>query len=179
MLRLTGDEIARQALQQIVAAEPTWTAFNLRLRIYCSGFPAPDAGTGGDAPWGDLAGQAKFGPDVEWVDAIDYDVDPQRAPSFYAGIRSYWPGVLEGAPQPGYAGSGSKIARPGGSTTDFLLQTEKDHNVAGLINLFGILVGAPGHDRQRFLPQSLRLPRRLPQARPHPMLESATTGEST
>jgi L-2-hydroxyglutarate oxidase LhgO len=86
----------------------------------------------------DLAGQAKFGPDVEWVDAIDYDVDPRRASSFYAAIRTYWPDLPEGSLQPGYAGVRPKIARPGGSTTDFLLQTEKDHGVAGLINLFGI-----------------------------------------
>jgi hypothetical protein len=59
----------------------------------------------------DLAGQAKFGPDVEWVDAIDYGVDPLRAPSFYA-VRTYWPGLPEGALQPGYAGVRPKIARP-------------------------------------------------------------------
>jgi L-2-hydroxyglutarate oxidase LhgO len=86
----------------------------------------------------DLAGQAKFGPDVEWVDTIDCRVDPRRAPSFYAAIRTYWPDLPEGALQPGYAGIRPKIARPGGSNTDFLLQTEKDHGVAGLINLFGI-----------------------------------------
>jgi L-2-hydroxyglutarate oxidase LhgO len=86
----------------------------------------------------DLAGQAKFGPDVEWIDAIDSDVDPERAASFYAAIRTYWPDLPEGALQPGYAGVRPKIARPGGSTTDFLLQTEEDHGVAGLINLFGI-----------------------------------------
>ena len=86
----------------------------------------------------DLAGQAKFGPDVEWVNAIDYAVDPKRAESFYAAIRTYWPRLPDGALQPGYAGVRPKIARPGGSTTDFLIQTEKDHGVAGLINLFGI-----------------------------------------
>jgi L-2-hydroxyglutarate oxidase LhgO len=86
----------------------------------------------------DLAGEARFGPDVEWVDAIDYDVDPARAASFYAAIRTYWPDLPDGALQPGYAGVRPKIARPGGSNTDFLLQTEKEHGVAGLINLFGI-----------------------------------------
>jgi L-2-hydroxyglutarate oxidase LhgO len=86
----------------------------------------------------DLAGQAKFGPDVEWVDAIDYDVDPRRAESFYAAIRTYWPDLPDGSLQPGYAGIRPKIARPGGSNTDFLIQTEKDHGIAGLINLFGI-----------------------------------------
>jgi L-2-hydroxyglutarate oxidase LhgO len=101
-------------------------------------YPMPTPGGLGVHLTLDLAGQAKFGPDVEWVDAIDYGVDPQRAPSFYAAIRTYWPGLPEGALQPGYAGIRPKIARPGGSTTDFLLQTENDHGVAGLINLFGI-----------------------------------------
>ena len=101
-------------------------------------YPMPTPGGLGVHLTLDLAGQAKFGPDVEWVDAIDYDVDPRRAPSFYAAIRTYWPGLPDGALQPGYAGVRPKIARPGGSTTDFLLQTEEDHGVAGLINLFGI-----------------------------------------
>ena len=101
-------------------------------------YPMPTPGGLGVHLTLDLAGQAKFGPDVEWVDAIDYDVDPGRAASFYAAIRTYWPDLPEGALQPGYAGIRPKIARPGGSTTDFLLQTEKDHGIAGLINLFGI-----------------------------------------
>ena len=101
-------------------------------------YPMPTPGGLGVHLTLDLAGQAKFGPDVEWVDAIDYDVDPRRAASFYAAIRTYWPDLPDGALQPGYAGVRPKIERPGGSTTDFLIQTEKDHGVAGLINLFGI-----------------------------------------
>jgi L-2-hydroxyglutarate oxidase LhgO len=101
-------------------------------------YPMPTPGGLGVHLTLDLAAQAKFGPDVEWVDAIDYDVDPRRAESFYAAIRTYWPDLPDGALQPAYAGVRPKIARPGGSTTDFLLQTEQDHGVAGLINLFGI-----------------------------------------
>jgi L-2-hydroxyglutarate oxidase LhgO len=101
-------------------------------------YPMPTPGGLGVHLTLDLAGQARFGPDVEWVDAIDYDVDPERAVSFYAAIRTYWPDLPGGALQPAYAGVRPKIARPGGSTTDFLLQTEKDHGVKGLINLFGI-----------------------------------------
>jgi L-2-hydroxyglutarate oxidase LhgO len=101
-------------------------------------YPMPTPGGLGVHLTLDLGGQAKFGPDVEWVDAIDYEVDPRRAASFYPAIRTYWPDLPEGALQPGYAGIRPKIARPGGSTTDFLLQTEEDHGVAGLINLFGI-----------------------------------------
>jgi L-2-hydroxyglutarate oxidase LhgO len=101
-------------------------------------YPMPTPGGLGVHLTLDLAGQAKFGPDVEWVDALGYDVDPARAESFYAAIRTYWPGLADGALQPAYAGLRPKIARPGGSTTDFLIQTGKDHGVAGLINLFGI-----------------------------------------
>jgi len=101
-------------------------------------YPMPTPGGLGVHLTLDLAGEARFGPDVEWVDAVDYDVDPARAASFYAAIRTYWPDLPEGALQPGYAGVRPKIARPGGSNTDFLLQTEKEHGVAGLINLFGI-----------------------------------------
>jgi L-2-hydroxyglutarate oxidase LhgO len=101
-------------------------------------YPMPTPGGLGVHLTLDLAGQARFGPDVEWLDAIDYAVDPRRADSFYAAIRTYWPDLPDGALQPDYAGIRPKIARPGGSTTDFRVQTEKDHGVAGLINLFGI-----------------------------------------
>jgi L-2-hydroxyglutarate oxidase LhgO len=101
-------------------------------------YPMPTPGGLGVHLTLDLAGQAKFGPDVEWIDTINYDVDSRRAAAFYAAIRTYWPGLPENALQPAYAGVRPKIARPGGSTTDFLLQTEREHGVAGLINLFGI-----------------------------------------
>src|ERR1700677_883715 len=101
-------------------------------------YPMPTPGGLGVHLTLDLAGQARFGPDVEWADAIDYDVDPRRSESCYAAIRTYWPGLPDGALQPAYAGIRPKIARPGGSSTDFLIQTEDEHGVRGLINLFGI-----------------------------------------
>ena len=101
-------------------------------------YPMPAAGGLGVHLTLDLAGQARFGPDVEWIETIGYDVDPRRADSFYAAIRTYWPDLPDGALQPAYAGIRPKIARPGGSSTDFLIQTEDDHGVRGLVNLFGI-----------------------------------------
>ena len=101
-------------------------------------YPMPAAGGLGVHLTLDLEGQARFGPDIEWVDRIGYDVDPRRADSFYAAIRNYWPDLPDGALQPAYAGIRPKIARPGGPTADFLIQTERDHGVRGLINLFGV-----------------------------------------
>ena len=101
-------------------------------------YPMPAEGGLGVHLTHDLAGRARFGPDVEWIDAIDYAVDPKRAYGFYAAIRTYWPDLPDGALQPDYAGIRPKIARPGGSGTDFLIQTDAGHGIAGLINLFGI-----------------------------------------
>ena len=86
----------------------------------------------------DLGGQARFGPDVEWVDAINYDVDPQRAESFYAAIRAYWPALPEHALQPAYAGIRPKLSGPGEPAADFVIQGPAAHGVRGLVNLFGI-----------------------------------------
>ena len=86
----------------------------------------------------DLGGQAKFGPDVEWVQALDYNVDPQRANSFYSAIRAYWPGLPDGALQPAYAGIRPKLSGPGQAAADFMIQGKSAHGVPGLVNLFGI-----------------------------------------
>ncbi|MCP5420756.1 MAG: NAD(P)/FAD-dependent oxidoreductase [Gammaproteobacteria bacterium] len=86
----------------------------------------------------DLGGQARFGPDVEWVDGIDYRVDPRRADVFYPAIRRYWPDLADGELQPGYSGIRPKLQGPGQAAVDFLIQGPKVHGISGLINLFGI-----------------------------------------
>jgi L-2-hydroxyglutarate oxidase LhgO len=86
----------------------------------------------------DLGGQARFGPDVEWIDAIGYDVDPRRADGFYAAIREYWPGLADGRLAPGYSGIRPKIVGPGAPAADFVIAGPREHGVAGLVNLFGI-----------------------------------------
>ena len=86
----------------------------------------------------DLGGRARFGPDVEWVDRIDYTVDPSRAERFYAAIRRYWPGLPDGALEPDYAGIRPKISGKDEPAADFLVQGPRAHGVAGLVNLFGI-----------------------------------------
>ncbi|MGE0350314.1 NAD(P)/FAD-dependent oxidoreductase [Hydrogenophaga sp.] len=87
----------------------------------------------------DLGGQAKFGPDVQWVEkADDLLVDPARGEAFYAEVRRYWPGLPDDALQPGYAGMRPKISGPGEAAADFLIQGPAVHGIPGLINLFGI-----------------------------------------
>jgi len=75
---------------------------------------------------------------VEWVDHIDYGVDPARAASFYAAIRTYWPGLPDGALQPAYAGIRPKLQGPGDPVRDWLIQGEAEHGIPGLWNLLGI-----------------------------------------
>jgi L-2-hydroxyglutarate oxidase LhgO len=86
----------------------------------------------------DLAGQARFGPDVEWVEKLDYNVDPARAERFYSVIRNYWPDLPDGALHPGYAGIRPQLRHPGGPAVDFLIQGPEAHGVRGLVNLYGI-----------------------------------------
>ena len=85
-----------------------------------------------------LDGQVRFGPDVEWVNSVNYDVDPARAGQFYPAIRQYWPDLPDGALQAAYAGIRPKISGPGEPAADFEISTPDDHGIAGLINLFGI-----------------------------------------
>lgn len=101
-------------------------------------YPVPVPGGLGVHLTIDLAGQARFGPDVEWVETLDYRVDPARADSFYAAVRRYWPALQDGQIQPGYAGIRPKIVPKGAPAQDFVVQGPQSHGVAGLINLFGI-----------------------------------------
>ena len=101
-------------------------------------YPVPEPGGLGVHVTLDLGGRARFGPDVQWVDRIDYTVDPQRAERFYAAIRRYWPGLPDGALEPGYAGIRPKISGKDAPAADFLVQGPRAHGVLGLVNLFGI-----------------------------------------
>ncbi len=101
-------------------------------------YPVPEPGGLGVHVTLDLAGQARFGPDVEWVERITYDVDPRRAERFYAAIRRYWPALPDGALAPGYSGIRPKTAGPGEPAADFEIQGPARHGVTGLVHLFGI-----------------------------------------
>jgi len=101
-------------------------------------YPVPEPGGLGVHLTLDMAGQARFGPDVEWVDRIDYAVDPTRAARFYPAIRKYWPTLPDGALMPSYSGIRPKIVPPTVARQDFVMQGPREHGVSGLINLFGI-----------------------------------------
>lgn len=101
-------------------------------------YPVPQPGGLGVHLTLDLAGQARFGPDVQWIDGIDYTVDPRRADAFYAEVRRYWPALPDGGLQPGYAGIRPKIGGPQRPNEDFRVDGPEVHGVPGLVNLFGI-----------------------------------------
>jgi L-2-hydroxyglutarate oxidase LhgO len=101
-------------------------------------YPVPEPGGLGVHVTLDLGGRARFGPDVEWTDRIEYTVDPRRVERFYAAIRRYWPDLPDGALEPDYAGIRPKISGRDAPAADFLVQGSREHGVSGLVHLFGI-----------------------------------------
>lgn len=101
-------------------------------------YPVPIPGGLGTHLTLDLSGQARFGPDVEWISAVDFSVDPARAEGFYAAIRRYWPTLPDDCLVPAYAGIRPKIVPPEVAKQDFQILGPQAHGVKGLIQLFGI-----------------------------------------
>ena len=101
-------------------------------------YPVPEKAGLGVHVTVDLGGQIRFGPDVEWIDGLNCDVDPARADDFYSAVRAYYPDLPDGAIQPGYSGIRPKLQAPGEAARDFMVQGPNEHGVAGLVNLYGI-----------------------------------------
>ncbi len=101
-------------------------------------YPAPEVGGLGVHVTLDMGGGMRFGPDVEWIDRIDYAVDVRRADGFYAAVRRYWPGLADGTILPAYAGVRPKLGGPADPAADFVIQGPAEHGVNGLVNLLGI-----------------------------------------
>ena len=101
-------------------------------------YPLPEPGGLGVHVTLDLGGGARFGPDVQWLDEIDYSLDPARVERFYPAVRSWYPQLADGSLNPGYTGIRPKISAQGEPAADFVISTAEDHGIAGLINLFGI-----------------------------------------
>jgi L-2-hydroxyglutarate oxidase LhgO len=128
----------RELIPQAYLAKGNYFSCSARAPFSRLIYPVPEPGGLGVHLTLDMAGQARFGPDVEWVDHIDYAVDPARAERFYPAIRKYWPTLPDGALMPSYSGMRPKIVPPAIASQDFLIQGPRDHGVDGLINLFGI-----------------------------------------
>lgn len=103
----------------------------------------------------DLGGQAKFGPDTQWVTQENYDIDPSRGDSFYEAVRRYWPELKDGALQPDYTGIRPKISAPNEPAADFMISDVSHHQIPGLVNLFGI--ESPGITSSLALAQRVKL----------------------
>ena len=101
-------------------------------------YPVAEAGGLGIHVTLDLAGTARFGPDVQWLDAIDYSFNPDTRDRFAAAIRRYYPDLDDGRLQPSYTGIRPKLSGPGEPAADFVIQAEDAHSVPGLVNLYGI-----------------------------------------
>ena len=101
-------------------------------------YPVPHAAGLGIHATLDLGKRVRFGPDVEWIDRIDYSVNAARAPLFYDAIRRYWPKLADGALMPDYTGIRPKLHGPGEPQPDFRIESEKEHGLPGLVNLLGI-----------------------------------------
>jgi L-2-hydroxyglutarate oxidase LhgO len=155
-MSLTADLVINSAglwAQSVAATIAGISADTIPPTYYCKGnyytlsgkppfrrpiYPVPEKAGLGVHVTVDLGGQVRFGPDVEWVDRIDYDVDPTRADKFYAAVRKYYPALEDGAIQPGYSGIRPKIQAPDEAARDFVIQGPDDHSIPGLINLYGI-----------------------------------------
>ena len=101
-------------------------------------YPVPAPGALGIHVTLDLAGRVRFGPDISWSSELSYTFDETRAATFYRAIRRYYPGLAEGALEPGYVGIRPKIAPEGAPNADFVVQGRESHGLSGLVNLFGI-----------------------------------------
>jgi L-2-hydroxyglutarate oxidase LhgO len=127
-----------QRIPRLVLAKGNYFSYAGRPAFSRLIYPTPVDGGLGVHVTLDLAGRMRFGPDVEWIEDENYDVDPGRAASFYARIRTYWPALADDMLIPDYSGIRPKLTGPGQPAADFMIEGPADHKMAGLVNLFGI-----------------------------------------
>ena len=101
-------------------------------------YPIPEPGGLGVHVTLDLGGNARFGPDVEWLDDLDYALNPNKEERFYEAVRAWYPKLPDGCLQPGYTGIRPKISGPGEPAADFVVSGPEQHGIPGLVNMFGI-----------------------------------------
>lgn len=132
------DDLAPQHIPLLHLAKGSYFAYSGRVPFRHLIYPVPVPGSLGTHLALDLGGQARFGPDIEWVDKIDYDVDPARKPRFVAAARKIWPAIDPDRLHPAYSGIRPKLSGPGEPAADFVIQGPNAHGLPGLVNLFGI-----------------------------------------
>jgi len=132
------DGLDRKYVPTIRFAKGNYFSLTARAPFQRLVYPAPHSHGLGVHMTLDLAGRARFGPDVEWVDAIDYGVDFHRCDGFAEAIRRYWPGLPDDALTPAYSGIRAKLGGPDDPASDFRIDGPDRHGVRGLVNLFGI-----------------------------------------
>lgn len=133
------DGLDAQHVPKAYFAKGNYFTFSGRVPFSHLIYPVPEAAGLGVHLTLDMGGQAKFGPDVEWVDGPQQlQVDPQRCLGFYDEVHKYWPGLPQGSLVPGYAGIRPKISGPHEAAADFGIQGPAQHGVPGLVNLLGI-----------------------------------------
>jgi L-2-hydroxyglutarate oxidase LhgO len=137
-LALSMPELPRHCVPPLFYAKGNYFSTASRSPFTRLIYPLPQSGGLGIHLTLDVQGRARFGPDVEWIDTPEYNVDPSRSAAFYAAIRTYWPGLREGHLQPAYAGVRAKLGGPGAAAADFVISGPAEHGISGLINLFGI-----------------------------------------
>ena len=129
---------APERVPRLVLAKGNYFGFAGRPAFSRLIYPVPVPGGLGVHVTLDLAGRMRFGPDVEWIEQENYDVDPARAQAFYARIRDYWPRLPDNSLAPDYAGIRPKLTGPGEAAADFLIDGPRQHGLPRLVQLFGI-----------------------------------------
>jgi L-2-hydroxyglutarate oxidase LhgO len=127
-----------ERVPRLVLAKGNYFGFSGRPAFSRLIYPMPVDGGLGVHVTLDLAGRMRFGPDVEWIEREHYEVDPSRAASFYARIRTYWPGLPDGTLVPDYSGIRPKLTGQGDAAADFLIDSPAQHGLPGLVQMFGI-----------------------------------------
>jgi L-2-hydroxyglutarate oxidase LhgO len=127
-----------QRIPRLVLAKGNYFSYSGRPVFSRLIYPTPVDGGLGVHVTLDLAGRMRFGPDVEWIEEENYEVDPARAASFYARIRTYWPMLADDTLIPDYSGIRPKLTGPGEPAADFMIEGPAEHKMPGLVNLFGI-----------------------------------------
>src|SRR5262249_12618555 len=138
--RLAGatDGYPSERVPRLVLAKGNYFGFAGRPAFSRLIYPVPVPGGLGVHVTLDLAGRMRFGPDVQWIEQENYDVDATRADAFYARIRDYWPGLPDNSLAADYAGIRPKLTGPGEPAADFMIEGSHEHGLPRLVHLFGI-----------------------------------------